>query len=165
MGLGGKFTRVESRYLFTRRVSVDHADDMRLQKTSIIRVLHDEPEKRLARLLFHVAAGKFLGAPWGRKVARHFAGPRRVNAAHSSIPNHHVRLRLAIACPTVNRSPLCCYFTSPRLIHSAWPCPKYANPPHGGPRAILQLQSLRWSTIAAATMSRSILLRADEVIE
>ena len=24
----------------------------------------------------------------GRKVARHFAGPRRVNAAHSSIPNH-----------------------------------------------------------------------------
>ena len=36
-----------------------------------------------------------------------------------------------------------------------WPCPKHANPPHGGPRAILQLQSLRWSTIAAATMSRS----------
>src|SRR5215469_17504454 len=36
-----------------------------------------------------------------------------------------------------------------------WPCPKHTNPPHGGPRAILQLQSLRWSTIAAATMSRS----------
>src|SRR4029453_14315542 len=84
MGFGGKFTRVESRYIFTRRVSVDHADDMRLQKTSIIRVLHDEPgfseifishllartirveedlvdqlfdssEKRLARLLFLLA--------------------------------------------------------------------------------------------------------------
>src|SRR5262249_8058075 len=75
MGLGGKFTRVESRYIFTRRVSVDHADDMRLEKTSIIRVLHDEPEKRLARLLFHVAAGKFLGAPWGRQAARHFICP------------------------------------------------------------------------------------------
>src|SRR5215471_15127340 len=41
-----------------------------------------------------------------------------------------------------------------------WPCPKHANPPHGGPRAILQLQSLRWSTIAAATMSRSESARA-----
>jgi hypothetical protein len=75
---------VESRYIFTRRLSVDHADDIRLQKTSIIRVLHDEPgfseifishllartirveedlvdqlfdssEKRLARLLFLLA--------------------------------------------------------------------------------------------------------------
>jgi CRP/FNR family cyclic AMP-dependent transcriptional regulator len=92
MEFGGKFTRVESRYIFTRRVSVDHADDMRLQKTSIIRVLHDEPgfseifishllartirveedlvdqlfdssEKRLARLLFLLASFGKEGRP------------------------------------------------------------------------------------------------------
>ena len=42
-GVGGQIYEGKSRYIFTRRVSVDHADDMRLQKTSIIRVLHDEP--------------------------------------------------------------------------------------------------------------------------
>ena len=103
----------------------------------------------------HVTAGKFLGAPWGRKVARHFAGPRRVNAAHSSIPittSGPAWQLLARQLIGLRFAATLCLRVSSTLLR---PCPKYANAPHGGPRAILQLQSLRWSTIATATMSRS----------
>src|SRR5262245_50661809 len=76
----------------------------------------------------HVAAGKFLGAPWGRKVARHFAGPRRVNAAHSSIPNHQAPLGNCSPRQLIGlrfAATLCLRVSSALL----WPRPKYANPP------------------------------------
>jgi hypothetical protein len=42
--------------------------------------------------------------------------------------------------------------------------PKYENPSHGGPRSTYQLQSLICSTIATATMSRSVSVRGRRVL-
>jgi hypothetical protein len=41
-------------------------------------------------------------------------------------------------------------------VHLVSDRPKYANPPYGGPRSTFQLQSLICSTIASATISRSV---------
>jgi len=56
--------------------------------------------------------------------------------------------------PTIHLGPV-----SAGLFVSFGQHPNSADPPHGGPRSMRQLQSRICSTIAAATMSRSLSVR------